>query len=353
MDNNKLPHVTICVPAYNAARTIQRTLDSILAQDYPNFDVLVCDNLSSDDTAQIVKKYADKGVRYFLNPVQEKWGESNWNHALTLAEGPLIALYHADDIYTPTMVGRQVEFLQKNHQASAVFTMSQTIDEQDRPIRMGNLKLPKEYRDKELFSFPDFFNAVLKYGTITVVPTMMTRKTVIEKVGNFNWQQFCSAADIDLFLRMAQIGPIGIINEPLHLYRISSQQGSAQINKYRTHLAHFFKAIDYYLNSTKVRKLVKREALNMYSMYRSADQVLCAINLVLEDRITEASNLLGEVISWGAFLVAYHKPLQLVKLTFGVVLMATLRLGMGKIIARSGNAAYRWYQAIMRNPIKI
>jgi glycosyltransferase involved in cell wall biosynthesis len=104
--NSKSPKVTIGVPVRNGARTIQRTLDSLLSQDYPNYEIIVSDNCSDDDTANIVSQYASNGVKYFFNPVLEKWGESNWNHILTLAKGPLIALYHADDIYTPTMVGR-------------------------------------------------------------------------------------------------------------------------------------------------------------------------------------------------------------------------------------------------------
>ncbi len=143
--NSQLPRVAICVPVRNGARTIQRTLDSLLNQDYPNYEIIVSDNYSNDDTANIVSQYASNGVKYFFNPVLEKWGaESNWNHILTLAEGPFIALYHADDIYTPTMVQRQVDFFLKYPEASAVFAMTQTIDEYDRPIKRGNIKLPQE-----------------------------------------------------------------------------------------------------------------------------------------------------------------------------------------------------------------
>jgi len=89
--NGQLPKVTICVPVRNGARTIQRTLDSLLNQDYPNFEIIVSDNCSDDDTAKIVQGYAEQGVKYHFNPKLEKWGESNWNHILTLAEGPFIA----------------------------------------------------------------------------------------------------------------------------------------------------------------------------------------------------------------------------------------------------------------------
>ena len=119
--NQQLPKVTICVPVRNGSRTIRRTLDSLLNQDYPNYEIIVSDNCSDDDTAKIISQYASNRVKYYFNQVLEKWGggESNWNHILTLAEGPLIALYHADDIYTPTMVRRQVEFLEAHPQVSA------------------------------------------------------------------------------------------------------------------------------------------------------------------------------------------------------------------------------------------
>ncbi len=58
------PFVTICVPARNAEHTLRRTLDSILAQDYSNFEVIVSDNLSGDRTASVIQEYAKQGVRY-------------------------------------------------------------------------------------------------------------------------------------------------------------------------------------------------------------------------------------------------------------------------------------------------
>ena len=346
------PKVTICVPVRNGARTIRQTLDSILAQDYPNFEVIVSDNCSDDDTAKIVQEYADQGAKYYFNPKLEEWGESNWNHILSLAKGPFVALYHADDLYTSTMVRRQVEFFQEHPQASSVFTMTKTIDGQGRPTRLGDFKLPEEYQGQDIFPFPDLFNAALKYGTITIVPTMMTRKNVLDKVGNFNWQQFYSAADIDLYLRMAQICPIGIIDEPLHRYRISAQQGNIQINKARTHLGHFFQVIDHYLTLSEVHKLVNQEALKMYRMYRSADQVYCAINFVLQGKNAEALNLLDEAICCGVFLSAYHRPRQLIQIVFGAVLKASLRLGIGKIISQIGDIAYNRYRVMRCKPIK-
>jgi glycosyltransferase involved in cell wall biosynthesis len=329
-----LPKVTICVPVRNGAQTIQRTLDSLLNQDYPNYEIIVSDNCSNDDTAQIVAEYESKGVKYFFNPVLEKWAESNWNHILSLAEGPFIVLYHADDFYTPTMVRRQVEFLLKHTEASAVFTMSQYIDEKDRPIKKGTSYLPTEIHGLELFDFGQFFNAVLKYGTFTPVPTMMTRREVIDKVGNFRWKKFFSASDIDLYLRMAnQWGAIGIINEPLHRYRISPQQGGAQINRLRTFRSHGLTVMDYYLSMTEIRRIVQPDSMLRYEIRCALDDIKRAMNMTISGYHSEARQLMDNVYSRPSFKAGLRNTKYSMQFLLGIFYTLALWMGLGKIAA--------------------
>jgi glycosyltransferase involved in cell wall biosynthesis len=291
------PKVTICVPVRNGARTIQRTLDSILAQDYPNYEIIVSDNCSDDDTAKIVRQYDSNVVKYFFNPVLEKWGaESNWNHILSLARGPFIALYHADDLYTSTMVSRQVEFLLNHPKSSAVFTKTQTIDEFDRPIRNGFICLPKELKDQEEFDFPDLLNAVFKHGNFLTVPTMMARRESLDKAGLFDLK-FCTAADIDLWLRLSRLGTVGIINEPLHKYRISENQGSAQLFKFRTYRSHCLQVMDHYLSIPEFRQLVKPQAFRYYEMYSVFDDINRAINMFYLGNVADARLLMKSALS--------------------------------------------------------
>ncbi|MCG2711058.1 MAG: glycosyltransferase family 2 protein [Candidatus Omnitrophica bacterium] len=350
---SSLPKVMVCVPVRNGACTIARTLDSILAQDYLNLEIIVSDNCSSDETAKIVKGYVAQGVRYFFNPQKEILGENNWNYILSLADGPLIALYHADDIYTSTMVRRQVEFLEAHPKSSAVFTMTQTIDEQDRPIRMGSLRLPQELRDRDFFEFSEFFNAVLKYHTFTYVPTMMTRKQVIKKVGDFRFQMFASASDIDLYLRMArQWGGIGIIDEPLHQYRIYDLQGSTLIAKNRTDLPDFYRVIDAHLNDLSERKFVRPQSLALYKMYRAADHAICAQNLLVQRRTIEAREQLRETLQLRHFITAFRRPRVLARLLAGIGLWVAMRLGFGTFLGQQVSRLYACRNAWRRKPIK-
>lgn len=352
--NSKLPKVTICLPVRNGASTIQRTLDSLLNQDYPNYEIIVSDNCSDDDTANIVSQYASNGVNYFFNPIVEKWGgaESNWNYILTLAEGPFIALYHADDIYTPTMVRRQVEFLLKYPESSAVFTMTKIINEYDQPIKIGTRKLPEELRGKEIFAYEEFLNNTMKYSTFAIVPTMMSKREIIERVGVFNWEKCATASDIDLYLRMAKIGPIGVIDEPLHKYRISNQQASAQIFHQRTFLMHFFNVLDYHISKPDVRVLIKKEVLSLYRMQRAADQILCAMNLLIQGRTDEAEIYLNEALIWRHFIISVKQPRLFARYCVGYLFMAASHLGFGNFFGRQVNALYQRDLKKRRMPLK-
>ncbi len=350
--NSQLPKVTICVPVRNGALAIRRTLDSLLNQDYPNYEIIVSDNCSDDETAEIVKQYSSNSVKYFFNPILEKGGaEGNWNHVLTLADGPFIALYHADDIYTPTMVRRQVEFLLQYPEASAVFTMTQTIDECDRPIKMGIIKLPRELRGKEIFHYEDFLNYTLKYSTFVPVPTMMSKREIIDCVGLFRWEKFASASDIDLYLRMARVGPIGVIDEPLHKYRISSQQESARIFRQRTFLMHFFDVIDHYISQPEMKGLIPKDALSLYRMQRAADQILCSMNLLIQGRTEEAKRQLKEALSWRHFIISVKRPRLFARYCAGILFMVSSLLGLGNFFGRQVNAFYQRDLMKRRMPI--
>ncbi len=313
-----------------------------MGQDYPNCEIVVCDNCSTDDTPQIVRGYAGRGVQYSLNQNLEKWGESNWNVAISLARAPLVALYHADDLYTPTMVRRQVEFLEAHPRASAVFTMTRRIDDQDRPVRMGGTRLPQALRGRSVFDSPSLLDAVLEYGNFMVVPTMMARKAALDAVGGFRWERFASASDIDLYLRMADWGPIGIIDEPLHRYRVSSEQGSFLWSRQRTSLADFFLVLDARLAEPGVRPKAEPRSLALYELQRAADQVLCAMNLLAQDRVSEARGLLNAGVKMRQFVTAFKRPRLLARMVIGLGFRMSVSCGMGRSVGRAVVRAYEW-----------
>lgn len=110
--NDQVPLVCICVPTYNAAITIRETLHSILSQTYKNLVIHISDNSSTDTTLKIVESMDDPRLR--IHRQQKNIGaEGNFENCIRLGEGKYTAIFHADDIYEPEMVAKEVAFLEK------------------------------------------------------------------------------------------------------------------------------------------------------------------------------------------------------------------------------------------------
>lgn len=108
MSGSRTPRVSVCVPAYQAERYLERTMRSVLAQSYPNLEIVVLDNASTDATADILAKFSDPRLRVERNDVVLPLAE-NWNTLVEMAKGDLVKVVCADDLIHPEIVARQVE----------------------------------------------------------------------------------------------------------------------------------------------------------------------------------------------------------------------------------------------------
>lgn len=109
--------VSIITPAYNAGRFIKETIDSVLEQTYPYWELLICDDCSSDDTVKIVEQFCAQDTRIKLLTTTENTGSpsSPRNIALNEAKGKYVALLDADDIWLPKKLEEQLSFMEKYH----------------------------------------------------------------------------------------------------------------------------------------------------------------------------------------------------------------------------------------------
>lgn len=338
------PFVSICVPAYNAAGTLGQTLDSLLAQRYSNFEIIVSDNHSTDATPQVIQSYAARGVRYCQPDTAPDWlvgkpsyigAYVNANFVSKRGTGEFLCLYHADDLYHPDMVARQAALMEANPHVGAVFTALRTIGPDGQPIRMGEWLMPGPLQGRQVFDFASVFNAILVYGNFLYTPSVMLRRSVLDAVGDFDEERFRTSADLEMFLRIAQRFSIGIINEPLLNYRISPKQYSAQYNRLRTTPADFFTVIDHFLAQPAVQSLATPEAMASYLFQRSKDQIDCATNMLLQGRVDEAAALLRSATQKEHFATAVRRrSKRLAYLFFGVGLLASSRIGLGPQAAR-------------------
>ncbi len=143
------PLVSVIVPVYNGARYLRESLDSILRQSYASVEVIVMDDASADETPAIIASYGDR-IRSVRQPAN--LGQfDNVNAGIGLARGELIAVYHADDVYEPHIVRREVEFLEAHPEVGAVFCLDVFVDQENREY--GRLELPRDLRGHGVLTY--------------------------------------------------------------------------------------------------------------------------------------------------------------------------------------------------------
>lgn len=134
--NDVAPRLSIGVPVYNGARFLRATLDSILAQTFTDFELIICDNASTDATESICREYAsrDSRIRYFRN-AKNLGPAPNYNLCFTHARGELFKWAAADDLIAPTFLERCIEKLDADPSMVSVYTRTLLIDESGNTLR--------------------------------------------------------------------------------------------------------------------------------------------------------------------------------------------------------------------------
>ncbi len=201
---------------YNAARFLPDAVDSILAQDFTDFELLLLDDGSTDGSAQIVEDYARRDPR--IRPIiRENRGLIvSLNQMLDEARADIVARMDADDIALPQRFTRQMQFLADNPQCGVVGTWCYDIDED------GN---QMAYDPGHPVTHDDFLDNIRNGGPLLCHPSVMFRRDLVLAQGGYH-QAFRHCEDLDLWLRLASVTQIANIPEPLLQYRHYSGQVS-------------------------------------------------------------------------------------------------------------------------------
>jgi glycosyltransferase involved in cell wall biosynthesis len=330
---NTLPLVCICVPTYNAAETIKETLESILLQTYSNIVIHIVDNASTDGTLRVVESIANNRVKIHKH-VENSGAEGNFNRCIQLAGGKYTAIFHADDIYEPDIVAKQVAFLEKNSCVGAVFTEASLIDKYNNKI--GVLGLPRGVELKTgIYDFKYMMKAVLKYANFFICPSFMVRTEVYQnEIKIWRGECFGSGADLDVWLRILKQHHIGHIPERLMRYRISDSQHSSNV-RLDTSPSALFKIIDSYLKDQSIKDMLDHEDMLGYKALERRDRVMRAVNLVLINRPGDARLLINDSVSIDAFRASMKTRSGLFTLVIGIYLQLILAVRLYQIGKKS------------------
>lgn len=337
------PLVSICIPTYNAEKTVVQTVQSILNQTYQNLEIIIVDNASTDNTLNLLQKFKDPRIKIYRNTTNIG-AEKNFSKCVELAKGKYIAIFHADDLYMPDMVEKQIRAFQDNPTIGAVFTMANLINTCGEII--GGGKLPVKLRGKGIYYFPEMFLSLLENASFFVTPSAMVESELYKKLVPFNVEKFGTSADLDMWLRILEEQPITILDEKLMSYRISYTQGTYQLGYVRTEQADFFKVIDYYLSVKSDALNIPCSTLNRYELRRSIDNIRCAVNCLAEGQSQDAKKLLKESFSANIFkttIGSNRRFYSIVYLIFGIMLLVLTHLELGAYLGkRLRHLRYKW-----------
>jgi len=218
MENESL--ISIILPNHNNANYLWRTIESVIAQTYKNWELIAVDDGSSDDSVEVIKKYAAKDRRIKPTFLEQNVGMCTvFNIALEQAKGKYIARIDSDDFWEPGKLARQYEYMESNPNCGATFTWVRVIDENEQEVpttkcegRDKNFNTENRTRAQWLRTF--FFE-----GCRVCHPSAMIRREALEKVGgkyNYIYRQI---QDLDLWIRIAKHYDIYVIPEKLTNYR--------------------------------------------------------------------------------------------------------------------------------------
>jgi glycosyltransferase involved in cell wall biosynthesis len=207
------PLVTIIVPAYNrAGGLLEETLDSILDQDYPNLEVLALDDGSTDQTPQVLERYAAAHPGRFRWDRHENMGQARTlNRGFEMARGELIGYLNSDDLFLPGAIGKLARLLVENPDAALAYPAYRIINEKGEAIAD---MVPPEYTAAEAVRL---HNCIVNVGAIF-------RRRVVERIGGWD-PSFIYLADFDWCVRAYSVGHFLRHPEPLACWR--NHPGSA------------------------------------------------------------------------------------------------------------------------------
>ncbi len=212
------PIVSIILPAYNAEKYISKTITSVLGQSYTNFELIIIDDGSKDNTSSIVSSFCDSRIIYVKNESNLRLVKT-LNKAIALARGKYIARIDADDICHPKRIESQVLYLQKFTDVAVVGTDIYFIDKDDNVFGRG-----VSIEESSSFIKWNFQRRCCLYH-----PSVMFNKEILGDDLYYD-EKFINAEDYELWLRLSKSHQLRNINIPLLFYRVHDSSISQTTN---------------------------------------------------------------------------------------------------------------------------
>ena len=195
--------VSIIMPSWNTGRFIAESIDSVLKQTYTNWELLIVDDCSTDNTDEIITSYKDNRIKYFKNE-HNSGAALTRNKAMREAQGEWIAFLDSDDLWNPEKLEKQINFMKENGYVFSYHDFEK-IDEESKPLNVY-VTGPEVVTKKEMY----------KYG----YPGCLTFMYSTRAMGLVQIKDIKKNNDYAILLKLCKIADCYLLKENLARYRI-------------------------------------------------------------------------------------------------------------------------------------
>ena len=210
------PLVSVITPAYNASATIGDTIESVLSQTFSDFEMIIIDDGSSDDTANVVHRFKDNRIIYIYQTSKER-SEAR-NNGIKNAKGKYIAFLDADDTWFPEKLEKQIKLFEVSPGLGLVYSDLYLVEDNTLRIIVQYSKIRKLFRGH----VP---SRIMLEENFIQSPTPIVRREVFDNVGYFD-PDLNPCEDIDMWIRIIARYAVDFVDQPLAYYRIHPNQTS-------------------------------------------------------------------------------------------------------------------------------
>jgi glycosyltransferase involved in cell wall biosynthesis len=219
-----MPVVSVIIPSYNHEEFIGDCINSVLSQTYQDFEIIITDDDSKDNSVELIKQFNDKRIKLYLHN-KNKGASVAANNCLAHSSGKYIAMLSSDDIWYPEKLKLQVDYLDSNPNISSVFGKAEWIDGSGKPITDPNFPYMNvfEVENRSRFLWLRHF---FYHGNCLCHPCSLIRKECLNFVGGYN-PAFANLPDFDLWIRLCLNYDIHVMDKKLIQFRRLADEANA------------------------------------------------------------------------------------------------------------------------------
>jgi glycosyltransferase involved in cell wall biosynthesis len=281
------PKISVCIPTYNQARYLAEAIESVLQQTFQDFEIILFDDASTDDTFRVACGFGDPRLRYHRQP-QNVGIAGNRNSCLDVARGQYIAWLDSDDVYYPEMLALQSAVLDLHPSVGLVHGAYQVIDSEGGALPDWQLPFAHDVIEHGKDAFRE-----LILSNHVAAPTVMVRRACYDKVGGY-YDLGRSSTDWEMWLRIVLHTDVAYTAKVVAKYRYHENSISARTTR----------------SGERLRcdiKVIKR----MFSLYRSQIPDVETLERKAKAALaTKALILSGDAFTLGSRLTALHAAVK-------------------------------------------